>query len=134
MFCPSTVQTSETIHPRKGTEISGVVVLLAPLVKQFIPARGRKCLSDRYTDQKRETIHPRKGTEIHRSSASVSGRHRNNSSPQGDGNVKCAVIPFWGKRNNSSPQGDGNLVGIYFRRVAPGNNSSPQGDGNLLAP
>ena len=106
----------ETIHPRKGTETALCRLLHGTQKKQFIPARGRKhkCGRPATTETAKqfipargrkhvfagfhflfllhETIHPRKGTETHRRLPSGTCGFRNNSSPQGDGNVANGAV------------------------------------------
>ena len=87
MLCAQCVaQVGETIHPRKGTETRYLSAYCVNILKQFIPARGRK---------QSFMVTSKNGT-------------RNNSSPQGDGNPHACKCVALRPRNNSSPQGDGN--------------------------
>ena len=104
--------TSETTHPREGTE------MVLPVLSHT---------------RNKETTHPREGTEISFDLSSVPPGPGNNSSPRGDGNNNSVVLPHKVNRNNSSPRGDGNYVQRAIGKVIPsGNNSSPRGDGNEI--
>ena len=94
--------------PARGRKPRNTISNLLGCPKQFIPARGRK---------PRDVDHSQR-------------RNRNNSSPQGDGNMIAFYLEQHPERNNSSPQGDGNAKRSRAAPHARGNNSSPQGDGN----
>ena len=126
------------------------------LLKQFIPARGRKRPANRLRRRfRRETIHPRKGTET-RARAPRRRTARETIHPRkGTETFACAAsslrpskqfIPARGRKLEGTlggaqakakqfipARGRKHTAVVITAATAMGNNSSPQGDGNRVA-
>ena len=98
----------------KGESLQNALKILCDfcllLLKQLIPARGRKLKLEAASGQaiQQKQLIPARGRKL-----------------MGDGQFRFR------RRNNSSPRGDGNDGGAYYVRAQIRNNSSPRGDGNL---
>ena len=117
--------------PARGRKLWGKERQKRPQMKQFIPARGRKQPEPSVCVSIAETIHPRKGTET-RVPARTSAPARKQFIPARGRKRELQAFEFDAARNNSSPQGDGNVGHSGTLVLFARNNSSPQGDGNTL--